>query len=67
MFRIKLTIMLTIIVLFVFCNSMESFAFDYIINDFKFYPIPNVSRPPKGVTIQDPIFHTSITRIIFRS
>lgn len=64
MFRkIKLTIMLTIIVLFVFCNSMESFAFDYVINDFNFYTTPNTPRPPKGVTIQDPIFHTSITRI----
>lgn len=63
MFRIKLTIILIIIVLFAFCNSMESFAFDYVINDFNFYPIPNTPRPLKGVTIQDPIFHTSITRI----
>jgi len=63
MFRNKLTIMLTIIVLFVFCNSIESFAFDYVINDFNFYPIPNTPRPPKGVTIQDPIFHTEIIKI----
>jgi PKD repeat protein len=55
--------MLIIIVLFAFCNSMESFAFDYVINDFNFYPILNTPRPPKGVTFQDPIFYTNITRI----
>jgi hypothetical protein len=36
---------------------------NYIINDFKFYPTPNIPRPQKGVTFQDPIFHANITRI----
>ncbi len=38
-------------------------AFNYVINDFNFYPIPDIPRPQKGVTFQDPTFHTSITRI----
>jgi hypothetical protein len=42
---------------------MEAFAFDYVINDFNFYPIPNTPRPAKGVPYIDPIFHTNITRI----
>jgi hypothetical protein len=35
----------------------------YIINDLKFYPVPQIQRPTKGVTFQDPIFHMKITRI----
>lgn len=38
-------------------------AFDYIINDFTFYEIADTPRPDKGVTFQDPVFHTDITRI----
>jgi len=40
-----------------------SSAFPYVINDFTFFPVPDIPRPGKGVTIQDPTFHTSITRI----
>ena len=35
----------------------------YLINDFKFYPIPNITRPDKGKQYEDPTFHTKITRI----
>lgn len=35
----------------------------YVINDFNNYPTPDIPRPQKGITFQDPIFHTNITRI----
>jgi hypothetical protein len=51
------------IFLVIFYNALPLLAFDYVINDFKFYPVPNIPRPPKGVQFTDPIFHTSIVRI----
>jgi hypothetical protein len=54
---------LTCAIIFVFLSSVEIFAFDYIINNYNFYAIPNISRPPKGITFQDPVFHTEIVRI----
>ena len=41
----------------------ESFAFNYVINDFTFYPDNSDSRPAKGALYVDPDFHTNITRI----
>jgi hypothetical protein len=35
----------------------------YVINDFNFYPTPNVARPAKGVGFLDTIYHSKITRI----
>jgi len=35
----------------------------YVINDFKFYPVPDIPRPEKGVPFKDPVFRTTITRI----
>jgi hypothetical protein len=35
----------------------------YVINDFKFYPVPDIPRPEKGVPFKDPVFKTTITRI----
>ena len=61
MSRSKLPLILGVIF---FCiNPIGIFAFDYVINDFTFYSIPNIPRPPKGVPFQDPVFHTGITRI----
>lgn len=58
------TILLTIVVLIIaFSSSIGVLAFNYIINDFTVYPIPNISKPQKGVTFQDPTFHTDIVRI----
>ena len=50
-------------IVFVFLGPVEIFAFDYVINDFTIYPTPNIPRPPKGVTFQDSLYHTNITRI----
>ena len=38
-------------------------SFDYVINDFTDYPVPEMPRPRKGVPFEDPVFHTTITRI----
>jgi len=62
MIRIIRFIILTIFFL-IFSNAPPLLAFDYVINDFKFYPVPNIPRPPKGVPFTDPNFHTSIVRI----
>lgn len=35
----------------------------YVVNDFNFYPTPDIPRPSKGQTITDPVFGTRITRI----
>lgn len=40
-------------------DSMER----YVINDFTFYPIPDIPRPEKGLAFRDPVFGTRITRI----
>lgn len=61
MFRAKLLIISGIF--FTFFCSVSVFAFDYVVNDFNFYSIPNTPKPPRGVTIQDPVFHTDIVRI----
>ena len=42
---------------------MQTIAFDYVINDFNFYPAPNIQKPLKGLTFQDPNFHTEVVRI----
>ncbi len=51
-------------------NSPVTFGFDYIIYDcpggvcnVPVYPVPAIPRPAKGQSIQDPNFHTTITRI----
>ena len=41
----------------------EGSVFRYVIDDFTVYAVPDTPRPPKGVTFQDPVFHTNITRI----
>ncbi len=41
----------------------ESSSFPYVINDFNFYPVPAIAKPQKGITFQDPVFHTNIVRI----
>ncbi len=43
--------------------TLEGDSFDYVVNDFTFYPIPDIPKPEKGVTFQDPTFHPDITRI----
>jgi hypothetical protein len=43
--------------------SSWAFAFDYVIDDLNFYPIPAVSKPAKGEIYTDPIFHSQIVRI----
>ena len=50
-------------IVFISIGPVEIFAFDYVINDFTFYPIPNIQRPPKGVPFIDANFHTEIVRI----
>ena len=47
----------------IFSNTTESFAFDYIVNDFTVYPVTTIPRPPKGESIIEPTFHTEIVRI----
>jgi len=37
--------------------------FQYVIDDFSFYPPPDLPKPDKGVTFQDPHFHIDVTRI----
>lgn len=37
--------------------------FSYVINDFNFYPVPDIPKPEKGVPYIDPIFGTKIVRI----
>ncbi len=43
-------------------NTKKQMA-KYVINDFNFYPIPNITRPDKGKQFEDPTFHTKIIRI----
>jgi hypothetical protein len=48
----------------VFSTSIELFAFDYVIDNFNFYPTPwNMPKPAKGVPFKDSVFHTEIVRI----
>lgn len=47
----------------VVCTSDVSFSFDYVVNDFTFYPVSDMPRPQKGASFKDPAFHTTITRI----
>ncbi len=35
----------------------------YVVNDFTFYSIPDIPRPAKGTSFQDPVFRSKITRI----
>ena len=35
----------------------------YVVNDFTFYPVPDIQKPSKGAAFQDPNFHTEIIRI----
>jgi hypothetical protein len=63
MTRQKIAHISFLIVFTFFCISVDLFAFDYVINDFTFYPTPNVPRPPKGITFKDSVFHTDIVRI----
>jgi hypothetical protein len=49
---------------FLFTNGPACFAAcNAVINDFNFYPVPDIPRPAKGQTILDPIFHMPVTRI----
>lgn len=52
-----------LIIYIIFFCMCEIFAFNYNINDFSFYPIPNEPKPVKGMIYQDPIFHSNIVRI----
>ena len=37
--------------------------FEYVIDDFTVYPIPEIPKPAKGKPFRDPTFHTEIVRI----
>ncbi len=41
----------------------QASAFDYVIDDLSFYPIPPLSKPAKGVPFTEPTFNVTITRI----
>lgn len=43
--------------------DMPKYRERYVINDFTYYPVPDISMPEKGVPFHDPVFGTSITRI----
>lgn len=38
-------------------------AAQYVVDDFTQYPIPQISKPEKGVPLTDPIFHLTVTRL----
>ena len=38
-------------------------AFDYLIDDFTFYPPPRQAKPAKGTPAIDPVFNVTVTRI----
>jgi hypothetical protein len=63
MFRIKTSIISIFVFVIILSGSNELSAFDYVINDFTFHSIPNISRLLKGVPFKDPVFHTEIIRI----
>jgi hypothetical protein len=58
--RLLIFVLLTSIVFF---GTSNSFSFDYMVNDFTFYPIPSTPRPPKGIPYTDPVYKTEIVRI----
>ncbi len=43
--------------------KQSDFLERYVIDDFTFYPVPDIPRPEKGVAFRDPVFGTKITRI----
>jgi hypothetical protein len=70
---IKTKILLKILIIYsaIFINDITAQNFNYVIYDcpeglttnIPVYPIPNIPKPEKGVTIIDTNFHTTITRI----
>jgi len=61
--KVKIPILIIIINFFFFAFPISVISFDYVIDNFTFYPVPNIPRPLKGVQFTDPNFHTNITRI----
>ena len=59
----KLLIIVALLISIVFFDTSNCFSFDYMINNSTFYPIPNVPRPPKGISYIDPVYKTEIVRI----
>jgi len=61
--KIKILIFIITCIFISSPTSSSSQNFPYIINDFKFYPIPNVPRPQKGIPYIDSVFGTEVVRI----
>ena len=63
LFKIKILSLIIIINFIFFSLPISVMSFDYVINDFNFYPVPKIPRPPKGIPFTDPNFYTSIVRM----
>ena len=45
-------------------EPVQAQGFNYVIDDFTFYPTPDLPKPAKGESYIDPYFNTTITRVI---